>query len=452
MGTVGASAGGRGDRRAFLKVGSAGLLGLTLPSLLRLEAAQSGQPAGRKKATGVILVFLDGGPSTIDMWDMKPDAAAEVRGEFRPAATAVTGVRICEHLPKLARVMDRATLVRSLHHVIPDHFAGSRYVLSGRLPDRATDPPALASLATALLPPAVGAPLAVSLALGYDFGLSEGSGPGRLGAAFGPLRLELGSGLAAGAPIEGVSLPDALPVAELNDRDRLRRRLDRSFAALDRSALPKQLDRFQQQALDVLRSDKVRCALDIRSEPATIHKAYGLADNTYLSGDSPDLARALLAARRLIEAGVRFVTVGARSGWDTHQNQFTRMRTELLPTLDRALPALIEDLDARGLLDETVVYCVGEFGRTPRVDANGGRDHWPQAMAALVAGGGFRRGHVHGATDRHGTAPSEGACTPADVAATVFHLLGFPPDHRLATVRDTTIFPDGRVLDGLIGA
>jgi len=258
--------------------------------------------------------------------------------------------------------------------------------------------------------------------------------------------------LATGAPIEGVSLPDGLPVAELDDRERLRRRLDRSFAALDRSALPKQLDRFQQQALDVLRSDKVRHAVDIRSEPASIHKAYGLADNTYLSGDSPDLARALLAARRLIEAGVRFVTVGARNGWDTHQNQFTRMRTELLPTLDRALPALIADLDARGLLDETVVYCVGEFGRTPRVDANGGRDHWPQAMAALVAGGGFRRGHVYGATDRHGTAPSDGACTPADVAATVVQLLGFPPTHRLATLRDSTIFPDGRVLDGLIGA
>jgi hypothetical protein len=452
MGTTSVGSDGRVDRRAFLRVGSAGLLGLTLPELLRLEAAEADGPAVRRRATGVILVFLDGGPSTIDMWDMKPDAAAEVRGEFRAAASAVPGVRICEHLPKLARVMDRVTLVRSLHHVIAEHGAGSRYVLSGRLPDRAAESPALGPLAAALLPPATGAPPAVNLVSGYEFGLPTAAEPGRLGAACRALRLDLGSGFTAGAPVEGVSLPDALPVAELDDRERLRRRLDQSFAALDRSSLPRQLDRFQQQALDVLRSDKVRRALDTRSEPAGVLKAYGLSDTNLLYGDSPGLARALLAARRLIEAGVRFVTVGAAGNWDTHQNQFSRMRTALLPTLDRGLPALIADLDQRGLLAETVVYCVGEFGRTPRVDGQGGRDHWPQAMAALVAGGGFRRGHVHGATDRHGTAPREAACTPADIAATIFHQLGFAPAHRLATLRNAPLFPDGRVLDGLIGA
>jgi hypothetical protein len=399
----------------------------------------------------VILVFLDGGPSTIDMWDMKPGAPAEVRGEFRPVATAVLGVRVCEHLPRLAKVTDRVTLVRSLHHVIPDHFAGARYVLSGRLPSRAADPPALGSLAAALLPPAPGAPPALVLSVKYDAGLSQASGPGRLGAAFGALRLDLGAGFEK-IRLEGVSLPDGLPLSELEDRERLRRRLDRSFAALDRSGLPAQLDRFQQQALDVLRSDKVRRALDTSSEPAGVRKAYGLSDTGLPAGDSPGLARALLAARRLIEAGVRFVTVGAAGNWDTHRNQFPRMRTELLPTLDRGLPALIADLDQRGLLAETIVYCVGEFGRTPRVDAQGGRDHYPQAMSALLAGGGFPRGHVHGATDWRGTAPSEGACTPADIAATVFHLLGFPPAHRLATLRDSTIFPEGRVLTGLLKA
>jgi uncharacterized protein (DUF1501 family) len=204
--------------------------------------------------------------------------------------------------------------------------------------------------------------------------------------------------------------------------------------------------------VDILRSDKVRRALDTSLEPQNVLKAYDCAGMRARVGDSPEFARALLAARRLIEAGVRFVSIRAQTSWDTHENQFLKMRNGLLPTLEGALPALIADLDERGLLPETVVYCVGEFGRTPRVNAQAGRDHWPQAMAALVAGGGFRRGHVYGATDRHGTAPSEGSCTPADVAATVFHLLGFPPAHRLAALRDTSIFPDGRVLDGTIQA
>jgi hypothetical protein len=443
---------GTGDavnRRTFLQIGSAGLLGLTLPNLLRQEAQGESRPASSRRARGVILVYLDGGPSTIDMWDMKPEAQAEIRGEFRPAATAVPGVRICEHLPKLARVMDRVTLVRSLHHVIDDHIAGSRYVLTGRIPTRGVEPPALAPLSAALLPPAPGIPPAFTLATGHQFGLIQ-AGPGRLGAAYGALKIDLASGT-GGRQMEGLSLPDSLPLAELEDRERLRRRLDRVFASLDRSGLPDRLDRFQRESLDILRSDKVRKALDVESEPSSVRKAYGLLDRTYLSGDSPDLARGLLAARRLIEAGACFVTVGSRYDWDTHNNQFSKLRSELLPTLDRALPALIADLDERGLLAETVVYCVGEFGRTPRVNSQGGRDHWPQAMAALLAGGGFRRGYLHGKTDRHGAAPASDPCTPEDIAATVFDRLGFPPTYRLATLRDTSIFPDGRVLRPLIG-
>ncbi len=436
-----------GDRRTFLQIGSAGLLGLTLADLLRAEAGRAGSTDKRVKA--VIVVFLDGGPSTIDMWDQKPDAPAEVRGEFRPAATAVPGVRVCEYLPKLATVMDRVTVVRSLHHVIADHPAGSRYVLTGRLPGPA-DPPALGSLAAALLPPGPGIPPAVALKTGYDFGLG-GVGTGRLGAAHGPLRIDLSGETTGSVRAEGVSLPDALPVTEFEDRERLRRNLDRAFAGLDQSGLPARLDRFQQQAVDVLRSDRVRRALDVGAEPGGVRRSYGLTDTNLLVGDSPVLARGLLAARRLIEAGTRFVTVGARTDWDTHRDGFRRLKGELLPTLDRALPALLADLDGRGLLAETIVYCVGEFGRTPRVNAQGGRDHWPQAMAALLAGGGLRRGHVYGETDRNGTVPTKDPCTPEDVAATVFDRLGFPPAHRLPALRDTPIFPEGRVLEGLVG-
>jgi uncharacterized protein (DUF1501 family) len=442
--------GGNTHRRAFLQIGSAGLLGLTLPNFLWLEAQSKERPADGKRARGVILIFLDGGPSTIDMWDMKPDAQAEVRGEFRPAATVVPGMQICEHLPKLARVMDRVTLIRSLHHVINDHFVGSRYVLAGRLPARGAEPPALASLAAALLPSAPGMPPAFTLVDGYDFGLSQ-AGAGRLGAAYGSMKLDLGSDHDRRS-LEGLTLPDCFPISELDDRERLRRRLDRRFAALDRSGLPGRLDRFQQEALDVLRSDKVRKALDVESEPVSVRKTYGLLDRNLFFQDSTAIAKALLVARRLIEVGARFVTVGARYDWDTHNNQFPKLRNALLPTLDRGLPALIADLDERGLLGETVVYCVGEFGRTPRINGQGGRDHWPQAMAALLAGGGFRRGYVHGATDRHGAAPASDPCTPEDIAATIFDRLGFLPSHRLATLRDTSIFPDGRVLRPLVGA
>ena len=436
------------DRRGFLRIGSAGLLGLTLPNLLRLETGLSGSPLQPRRAKGVILLFLDGGPSTIDMWDMKPDAKAEVRGEFRPAASVVPGIHICEHLPKLARVMDRVTLIRSLHHVINDHFVSSRYVLAGRLPAGGAEPPAMASLAAALLPSSPGIPPAFTLMDTYDAGLSQ-SGAGRLGAAYGALKLDLSSDQ-DGRRLEGLTLPDSLPISELNDRERLRRRLDRGVAALDRSGLPARLDRFQQEAVDVLRSDKVRKALDVESESQSVRKAYGLLDWNLYFQDSTATAKALLAARRLIEAGARFVTVGAHYGWDTHDNQFPKLRNGLLPTLDRALPALIDDLDQRGLLAETVVYCVGEFARTPRVNSQGGRDHWPQAMAALLAGGGFRRGYVHGTTDRHGAAPASDPCTPEDIAATIFDLLGFPPSHRLATLRDTSIFPAGQVLRQLV--
>jgi hypothetical protein len=440
------------NRRAFLQVGAAGLLGLTLADVLRAEAGREGST--RKRATGVILVFLDGGPSHIDMWDLKPEAPLEIRGEFRPVATSVPGLQVCAHLPKLAKVMDRVTVIRSLHHVINDHSAGSRYVLAGRLPSPSADPPALGALAAALLQPGFGMPAAVTLKTGANSNIEGKAGPGGLGAVYSPLQIGLSGGTGGSRPA-GFSLPDALSVAELENRERLRRELDRSFARLDRTEMPARLDRFQQQALDILRSDKVRRALDVDTEPLSVRRAYGITGEGYrLSGDEPALARALLTARRLIEAGARFVTVGAQADlvWDTHKYAFESLRSALLPTLDRGLPALIADLDARRLLDKTVVYCVGEFGRTPKINTAAGRDHWPQAMAALVAGGGFRRGHVYGATDRNGTAPTRDPCTPADMAATIFDRLGFPPAHRPKTLRDTAIFPEGRVLSGLTGA
>ncbi len=426
---------GRGgcDRRAFLRIGSAGLLGLTLPKMLQLEGEGATRMTGgtHERATGVILIWLQGGPSTIDMWDMKPEAPEEVRGTFRPVATALPGVQVCEHLPRLAQILNRVTLVRSLHHVINDHGAGAKYVLTGRLPSATAEAPSLGSLAAALLPPADGIPAFITVGLGSSIGA------GQLGPAYGPLRVDL----QAGPPqLEGLTLPKIFPVAALEDRERLRRRLDQSLAELDSSGLPAELDRFQQQALDILRADKTRRALDVGAERPAVQAEYGYST----------VGRGALAACRLIEAGARFVTLGT-GDWDTHgSSHFRNLRDELLPSLDQALSALITDLDRRGLLARTIVYCVGEFGRTPRLNVAGGRDHWPGSMATILAGGGFQRGYVHGATDRLGTEPRLNPCTPQDVAATIFHRLGFEPTHRLATLRDASVFPEGRVLKPLL--
>jgi uncharacterized protein (DUF1501 family) len=210
---------------------------------------------------------------------------------------------------------------------------------------------------------------------------------------------------------------------------------------LDGTDVPASLDRFQQQALDILRSDKTRRAFDLEQEKKTVREAYGPAT----------LAQSLLVARRLVEAGARFVTVGL-NGWDTHANHFPTLRNQLLPQLDRALAALITDLDGSGRLEKTIIYCAGEFGRTPRINTTAGRDHWARAMSVFLAGGGLRKGVTYGSTDNYGMAPASDACSPADVAATIFHQLGIAPDHELQTAsgRPLPVFRDGKVVQGLV--
>jgi hypothetical protein len=420
------------DRRTFLRVGSAGLLGLGLPDLLRLQAAVKGRP----RAEGVILLWLSGGPATIDMWDLKPDAPEEVRGEFKPIATRAKGVMICEHLPRTARVMDRCVLVRSLAHSIPEHGVATRYMTTGNLPSPALEHPSLGSLAARVLPPPAGLPSYVA------FGERGGraSGAGYLGPAYNPFEFE-GDPARGQLRMEGLGLPDGFTLADLSDRDRLRAKFDRRFAALDRAGLPASLDEFHQQALDLLRSDRTRHALELDREPAAVRERYGRSA----------FGQGVLAARRLVEAGVSFATV-TLGGWDTHAGNFGALRGNLLPRLDTALAALVADLEARGLLDRTVVYCAGEFGRTPRINRSNGRDHWSRSMAVLLAGGGFSRGHVHGRTDSRGIAPAADACSPDDVSATVFQALGIGPRHELHTPagRPIALFRDGKVIEGLL--
>jgi hypothetical protein len=422
-------------RRDFLKVGTAGLLGLALADVLRAEARR---PARKKKADSVILLWLGGGPATIDMWDLKPDAPENVRGDFKPIRTKAAGIRICEHLPRTAAVMDRCALVRSLGHGITAHGPGTVYMATGHAPSPALEYPSLGSLAARTLPAAAGVPPYILFNSARAAGFAGGAG--YLGPAYNPFEVEAG-GERGRVRLEGVALPDGFTAEELVSRKRLRDRFDARFRALDRADVPASLDRFGQQAVDILRSDRTRKAFDLGQEKDRVRDSYGRGP----------FGQSVLTARRLVEAGARFVTVGL-GGWDTHAGNFVALRTRLLPVLDRALSALVADLDERGLLGRTIVYCAGEFNRTPRVNSAAGRDHWARSMAVFLAGGPLRKGHAHGSTDGQGAAPSKDACWPADVAATIFQAVGVGPDHEVQTAagRPMPLFRQGKVIAGLL--
>jgi hypothetical protein len=341
-------------------------------------------------------------------------------------------VQICELMPKTAKVMHHCSLVRSLHHNIPEHGVGTQYMTTGNRPSAALEYPGLGSLASRLLPAPAGVPSYVAF--------QRTAGPGHLGTAYAAFEVEGGAGRGR-LRVPGVSLPADFSLDELADRDRLRNTFDTAFRALDRTEVPASLDKFHQQALDILRSNKTRQAFDLGKEPKALRDAYGRRP----------FGESALTARRLIEAGVRFVTVGL-GGWDTHANNFQALRGNLLPQLDGVLGALIGDLAERGLLESTLVYCAGEFNRTPRINGSAGRDHWAQSMAVLLAGGAVRRGHVHGSTDAHGMAPADAPCAPDDVAATVFQALGLAPNREVQTLtgRPVALFREGKVIAGLL--
>jgi uncharacterized protein (DUF1501 family) len=420
------------QRRTMLRIGAASVCGLTLADALASEAVCAAEE--KRRARNVILVWLSGGPSTIDMWDLKPDAPAEIRGEFKPIDTSVPGLRICEHLPLLAAVMNRLTLIRSLHHSIPEHGQGTRYLLTGNRPTPALEHPALGAVVARLGPGERGVPPYV------EFGRQPASNAGFLGAAYNPFRVGEPARGAASHALE-LTLREGLAVEEFADRVALRERFDQAFRALDGSDLPESLSRFQEQAVDILRSGKTSRALDLAAEKESIRTRYG----THAVGSN------LLAARRLIEAGVRFVTVSA-GGWDTHSANFRTLRDRLLPPLDQALSALVTDLDERGMLDATIVLCAGEFGRTPQINNAAGRDHWARAMAVVAAGGGFPQACVYGDTAHDGTAPTRAACTPDDLAATLYHQLGIDPRRQVLTAsgRPVDLVREGRVLRDLV--
>jgi hypothetical protein len=422
------------SRRGFLRVGALGMAGLTLADVLRLRAEAN----NASRDTAVIQIFLQGGPTHIDTYDPKPDAPREVRGEFDPIATAVPGVQLCELLPGQARIMDKLAVVRSLHHDTPDHLQGSHWVMTGFPPTQSftntNDRPSVGSIVAKLrgsnapgLPPYVGLPSRPF------FGSAS-----YLGAGYNPFSV-------SGDPNGGVTVrdlqpPDGLSLDRLDDRRDLLARLDRIERARDATGTMDGIDHFTSQAYEMVTGPAARKAFDIAQEDPRTRDRYGRTT----------LGQSCLLARRLVEAGVTFVTITDSENWDHHGGIFPACR-RMVPILDDAIAGLVDDLDQRGLADRVLVVVWGEFGRTPRI-TNSGRDHWPGAMSAVLAGGGLKMGQVVGATSRKGESPVESPYRPEDLLQTVYHVLGINPQHEFPndSGRPMPVLNRGRVISELI--
>jgi hypothetical protein len=416
----------------LLQVGGLGAFGLNLAQVLRAEGARSADRA-RSPVKSCILIFYYGGPSCQETWDMKPKAPREVRGEFDSIATSVPGLRISEHLPHSARIMDRVALVRSMHHPMTNHNAAAVEALCGRTPlkgdlellanDVATDFPCYGAATSYLLPRRGAAPQAVALPhVMYNVVVLPGQTAGFLGTRYNPLQV-MRDPNDPNFGLGGLELPTDLSLERLDHRQSLSRTIDEQLRLGDKKASAAAMDIYGEQAFTLLRSESVRRGFDIGAEDPRMRDRYGR--NT--------LGQSMLLARRLVEAGVRFVSVfdkqanGQLANWDAHENVFARLKDDLLPPADRAYSALIEDLEARGLLESTLVIAMGEFGRTPRVNRTGGRDHWPNCYTVVLAGGGIRGGAVYGTSDRLGAYPDADPVTPGDLAATIYWRLGLDP-------------------------
>ncbi len=434
----------RMSRRSFLQIGAMGLGGLTLPGLLRAEAS-AGIRASHKS---VILIYLVGGPPHQDMFDLKPTAPKEIAGPWKPTATNVAGVQICEALPRLARIMDKLVVIRSLVGNQADHDAIQVY--NGRHPKNPTPSggwPQFGSAVAKLqgsVDPSV-TPF-VSLCYPCTHGPYNEPGPGFLGQSLAPFR-------AMGDTRQDM-LPHGLSVDRLADRKTLLTSFDSMRRDADANGAIKAMDTFTEQAFGLLTSSRMADALDLSKEPARVIERYGTGDpKVHMDGNgAPRVPQSLLMARRLVEAGARVVTLNY-SKWDWHGGKNTEGRAdnsiflreaEDFPIFDKCVSALVEDLHERGLDKDCTVVALGEFGRTPKISAQVGRDHWPQVNCALLAGGGMKTGQVIGATDRIGGEAASRLVTWGELFATLYHNLGI--DHRV-TLQDFTGRPQYLVED-----
>jgi hypothetical protein len=424
-------------RREVLRVGGLGFSGLWWSDLLRARA-RGAAPISRPemytattfgRAKACLLIFNYGGPSHLDLWDLKPDAPAEIRGEFQTIATDVPGISISEHLPRLAAIASRYTIIRSVNHIDNDHAVGTYLALTGYPHPRSrplgTEPaaspldmPSLGSVVSKVRPPTTPVFPYVTLGILRHFGNhdSMGQNGGCLGKLYDPFSV----------PTEASHTSDVQSLLGSVARDRLVQRkqllheIDLASKGLEPSAATRHRDGFTQRAYELMASPTIREAFDLTREPIKIRDAYGPSD----------LGQNCLLARRLVEAGVPLITVYSvpNRDWDTHATNFPTLKSTLLPVTDQSLSALLDDLDRRGLLDETLVVWMGDMGRTPRINGNAGRDHWSFCYSIVMAGAGVRGGQVHGSSDRSAAYPASAPVSPQDILATIYHALGI--DHR----------------------
>ena len=418
------------SRRQMLKVGALG--GLTLSQYMRLQASTK---APSQKRSG-IFIFLEGGPSHQDTFDLKPDAPSEYRGDFKPISTAVPGIQICEHLPELAKRTKDYAIIRGLMHNIADHGLGKKYLLTGTRPSQVLSYPEYGSVVSKVHPSAKDLPSYVSIDESFV-------GPGYLGNEY--------SALTANKPtfgipysVRGISLENGLTVEKYNSQKKLLDDLDTAFRGYENlDEQVRGLDRFGEQAHDIISSPTTRKAFDLSLEKTSESTRFG----------RHEFGQSLLLASRLIEAGVHFVTVRLRPAefdFDTHLDNFSRL-SSLLPPFDKGLASLIDRLKERGLFDSTAIMVAGEFGRTPKINGQGGRDHWARAMFALMAGGDVQGGQVIGETDDRAGAPVGKGYSPSDLAASFFQNIGIDPrgEFQSNNGRPITLVRDGKPISQL---
>lgn len=420
-------------RRTFLKIGGLGMGGLALPQILKAESASG----IRRSHKAIIMVYLPGGPPHQDTFDLKLDAPSEIRGEFKAIPTNVAGLQICEHLPRMAKIMDKVAVIRSMADARDDH--SDFMCLTGRT--RTNEPPggwpsfgSLISRVQGPVTPAI--PPFMGLEPRMQHRPYNASGPGFLGVSHRSFRPE--------GDCKSDMVLNGLTLERLADRRGLLKSFDQLRRDLDASGLMAGLDTFNEQAFGMMTSSQLLAALDFTKEDPRVRERYGRGDARVHGDAAPMLNEQFLVARRLVEAGARAVTV-AYGFWDYHGNNFGNARNDL-PLLDQGLSALIEDLHERGLDKDVSVVVWGEFGRTPIINKDAGRDHWPRVSCALLAGGGMKTGQVIGATDRAGGEPTERPVRFGEVFATLYHNLGI--DVSKASVEDLTGRPQYLVPEG----
>jgi hypothetical protein len=423
-------------RREALWVGSLGFAGLLWSDWLRGRADAGARKAASRsfaKARACIIIFNYGGPSHLDILDLKPDAPPEIRGEFKPSATSVPGIAITEHLPRLGRLANHYAIVRSVSHRDNDHAIGTYLTMTGyshpkhdtlgiEPPASPSDMPAMGSVLSKLRRMSKPGFPYVTLGDLRHLGNHDSMGQvaGCLGRVYDPFTVPFARPLTETLDLEDVlSVLGTVDGRRVKGRRQLLAQIERRTAALEETATARNLDGFTRRAYELLASRASRDAFDLTREPARVRQRYG----------STPFGQNCLLARRLVEAGVPMVTINsfAKRDWDTHSNNFRELKQTLLPPTDQGFSALLMDLHSRGLLEETLVVWMGDMGRTPRVNQGGGRDHWSFCYSILVAGGGIRGGQVYGASDRRGAYPSVNPVSPAEITATIYHLLGIDP-------------------------